>query len=688
MERESGDDYLRRVASFIRNNEKGLAEAGFVRRRRPQRRHTITPTTSVFNPVAWFSYDPANQPASPPPKPVIFSIDTHRLFYILMRLEAAGMDIGTLDVRVDNPSKPMTYVNIFSSSDKSDTLSLASFRSSLSAVSGLSLGVGWLGRQEPQSIDAELKYIYSSFTKVPALSIKAPGPKVIAELADDSPNENALPLDAFKNLQSLECSDIDPRTLLGWDKVAESVRSLTIKRSGLEDISDIFIGAVRDDQARRDGKISDLRARRIIRREASFHSTRLPESVPEDAEDAVVDESPEPPRSLSPLPPYKWAFLKVLSLADNSLTFLPSDPLPYLTSVTHLDLSSNLLVSVPPGLAELHNLVSLNLADNMIDSVLGIYTHMGQVLSLNLSRNRLDSICGLERLMALERVDLRQNHIEESAEVGRLATLPNIADVWIEGNPLGEIEDNYRVACFEYFWKEGKNVSLDGSLPGFYERKSLPVSQSEQIASTRPLATLPSPPVVPVGAARTNTTLAPPGTSPLEAPPTPQLSPSSSSPGSQNASPMLAASVAGKAKKRRVKRIVDLGDSGHYSDTPVHREGSHLRPGARTHTRAMSSFASSSDLPPSSSEAPFVDVQPNPSSIRASRPLSPAGKPTPRRTRTSMPVEAEPNESEPASQSRIKDVELYRARIEALRSDMGDGWLKVYSQSQNQTGVA
>ena len=46
-------------------------------------------------------------------------------------------------------------------------------------------------------------------------------------------------------------------------------------------------------------------------------------------------------------------------------------PLCEAPSLTHLDLSSNLLVSVPSGLSSLYNLISLNLSDNMIDSVLG-----------------------------------------------------------------------------------------------------------------------------------------------------------------------------------------------------------------------------------------------------------------------------------------------------------------------------
>ncbi|OAX43286.1 hypothetical protein K503DRAFT_862364 [Rhizopogon vinicolor AM-OR11-026] len=653
MEPEPGDDYIRRIAAFIRNNERGLAEAGFFRRRRLQRRHS----TNNFNLAGWFTYDPQSQSPAPPPKPVTFTIDTHRLFYILIRLEALGIDIGTLDVRVDNPSKPMhyTHIDFHPDFDKSDTLSLASFRSSLSAVSGLSLGMAWWGRQEPQSIDAELKYIYSSFTKIPALSIRAPGPKVIAELADEQPNQNALPLDAFKNIQTMECVDIDPRTLLGWDRLADSLRSLTIQRSGLEDVTDIFIGAVLDDQARRDGTTSDLKRRRILRRELSFQSTRLPESVPEDDEDELT--TPES-SSATLLSPYKWAFLKHLSLADNALTFLPTDPLPYLTSLTHLDLSSNLLVSIPHGIATLHNLVSLNLSDNMIDSVLGIYTHLGQVLRINLSRNRLESICGLERLMALEYVDLRSNHVERSAEIGRLATLPNITEIWIEGNPLTEYEDNYRTACFGLFWKEGKNIKLDGSLPGFYEKRSLAALLPNHPLSEESVETISSPPVVPVGSPKTNASPAT-GTpdlfsTPLSAPPSPS--------GSRITSPALTATVAGKARKRKVKRIVDLIEiDGTDSQSHSSNEGS-------TAVDTTPGFTRRARLP----HSPYA-------SVRISRPVNGSGHG--RASTTVEPSDFEPPD-EGQSETRIRDAELYRARMQALRSEMGDGWLRVFSQSQ------
>ncbi|KAJ3733631.1 L domain-like protein [Lentinula guzmanii] len=579
MQNEPGDEYIRRIATFIRSNERNLAELGFVRRRSP-RRPAETNGSAFYNPLTWFG----SESTGPPPKSVVMSIDTHHLFYLLIRLEALNLPVGTLDVRIDSPSRPLSYINFFPDADKTETLSLSSFRSSFSAVSALSLGVGWWGRPEPLSVDAELKYIYSSFTKLPALSVTAPTRKLIAELANEPPNENAIPMDSFKNLQSLECTDIDPRSLLGWDYLAESLISLRIKKSGLEDVSDIFIGAVLDDQARRAGSASRKRMRRIPRgpeRHTSFYSSQLPDTVPESA-DEETNHSPTNTMPPSELPSRKWASLRYLSLSGNDFTFFPPDLTPHLTSITHLDLSSNLLNSVPEGLSALYNLVSLNLSDNMVESVLGIYLQLGSVTFINLSRNRLESICGLERLHALERVDLRHNAIEESAEISRLAPLPNISHVWVQGNPFTEYEENYRVKCFDFFWKEGKTVMLDGSPPGFYEKRNLTASPPEQTPASRPAAH--SPPTIAIGHTHPHPHPHPHTSSPPPAEgvdddkhtsAAPSLPPSSTT--SPQLGPVGAVGVGGKARKKKVKRIVDLdGDNG-SDDTASVKDSIHKR---------------------------------------------------------------------------------------------------------------
>jgi hypothetical protein len=611
MQLEPGDDYLRSLALFIRHNEHRLAQATFSRPRRP---------APSANP--WFA----------PPTPLVFVTDIHHLFYVFMRLEALGHPVGTLDVQLDNPSRPTTYIN-FDQSDKSDTLSLASFRSSLSAVSNLSLGTSWLFRSGQADISSELRYIFSSFTKLPAVAIGPPTKKVIAETVNDIASSNALPLDVFKNLQSLECTDIDPRLLLGWDRLAESLRSLKIRRSGLEDVADIFIGAVVDDQARRAGSASRKRRRHIPHRgsdgrQFTFHPTPLPDAVPEeDEQGATRARSPSPSTQLSS---FKWAFLRHLSLADNSLTFIPPVILPYLASLTHLDLSSNLFVSVPAGLGALYNLVYLNLADNMIDSVLGIYLNLGQVLQLNLSSNRLESICGLERLQGLEHVDLRKNLIEESAEIGRLATLPHVSQVWIEGNPFCDVEDNYRVACFDYFRKERKSITLDGSPPGFYEKRSLAAFPPDQMTSSRPLSTASPPPVVMAA----------------QSPPVNVAIGDDGSPPSSNASPYLvpvgAAGAGGKPTRKKAKRIVDL------DGTTTGSLGREER--AKEKRKERTSGAEPQEAP-----------------LRRGR-----------HSRYQTDIVPLMDEEEDIGEG----AEAYRRRLETLKKDMGEGWLKIYSQTQ------
>jgi hypothetical protein len=753
MQKESGDDYIRRIATFIRTHEASLAQGGLARRRRTRKPEPAS-AGSALNPLTWFGGGENNASNANGVKPVTFTTDTHRLFYLLVRLEALGLDVGSLDVRVEHPARPMTYVNVFRN-EKADVLSLSSFRSGLSGISKLSLGGGWWGRTAPPTVDVELKYIYSSFNKLPALKLEAPGPKAIDDEAADAPN--ALPLDVFRTIEVLECVDVDPRTLLGWDRLSQSLRSLTIKKSGLEDISDVFITAVLEDQARREGKVSSSRSRQV-----GSESFSVPETVTEEAEgDVLATPTAEAPSTGGKLSSLSWAFLKLLSLSDNALTFIPTAPLPYLTSVTHLDLSSNLLVSVPPGLSALYNLISLDLSDNMIDSVLGIYTQLGQILSLNLARNRLESLCGLERLLALERVDLRHNLVEESAEVGRLATLPHIQAISVEGNPLVEYEEGWRIRCFTHFWNEGKEILLDSAPAGFYEKRHMASPPPEQMSSTRPLsvAAAPSPPAVAVGSV------------PRKAPSPFEPSPATSEPSSSHASPHL--NAVGK-KKKKAKRVVNLDGDGEHSEHTHDRHrkmfseggpgrvltpqrsprkaaksiditasppsasrplpsGSGSGSGTKSptftpsspakaevptktapktkgrHSRYMTEFASPSPSPSTSpvipEEGPSSPSSPPSSDVRnifsgsstmGRRSMTIGGKSAKRRARVSASVYEPDGGTSPGTKAddanygpgpeteakrQLRQADAYRAKIEALRNEVGEGWLKVFSQS-------
>lgn len=201
---------------------------------------------------------------------------------------------------------------------------------------------------------------------------------------------------AVKLISRLELEAYDPRGLL--IPVSHTMRSLTVR-----DVQDA------------DDWIVELLA--------------LPSPDSASEEEPSTENGEEPRTSLSP----RFPNLRHLSIHNGSLLDFPSLPL---SSLTHLDLSHNLLEHLPPSLSSLHSLQSLNLSDNVIRSLRSAHTVLGNVTSLNLARNRIDCVVGLERVLGLERIDLRGNEIEQWDEVGRLAELPHVAEIWYAGNPF------------------------------------------------------------------------------------------------------------------------------------------------------------------------------------------------------------------------------------------------------------
>lgn len=166
----------------------------------------------------------------------------------------------------------------------------------------------------------------------------------------------------------------------------------------------------------------------------------------------------------------RFPSLRYLSLPSTNLFSLPF-ALPC-TLLTHLDLASNLLNSIPSVLASLEHLESLNLSNNMIESVRGAEAVIPRVRALNLRANRVDCLAGLDRLERLERVDVRKNRLYDSSEVGRLALCPRIREVWVgtsssapgSGNPFVDTEgEAWREKVFTAFVEEGREgLLLDG----------------------------------------------------------------------------------------------------------------------------------------------------------------------------------------------------------------------------------
>ncbi|XP_069044921.1 geranylgeranyl transferase type-2 subunit alpha [Lepisosteus oculatus] len=113
----------------------------------------------------------------------------------------------------------------------------------------------------------------------------------------------------------------------------------------------------------------------------------------------------------------EYAEARVFSLTHKSLTTLCH--LDQLLLVTHLNLSSNQLRSLPPNFAMLQCLEVLEADDNLIESLEGLY-HLPRLEEVSLRNNRISQLSDLRPLATcprLVRLDLRGNAVGGAAEV-------------------------------------------------------------------------------------------------------------------------------------------------------------------------------------------------------------------------------------------------------------------------------
>lgn len=260
----------------------------------------------------------------------------------------------------------------------------------------------------------------------------------------------------------------------------------------------------------------------------------------------------------------------------------PSLPLHRLT---HLDLSHNLLNSIPASLSSLHSLQSLNLSHNMIVSVRNAPQVLGNITTLNLSKNRIDCLVGLERLLGLERVDVRSNELYEVGEVGRLSVLPHIKEVWCVNNIFDQAAGgDWRTDLGIAFASEGKNVVVDDRPWTWQEKRNIDAAlaaKGRQSHSRVPLSTtaarIPAPPprqarskpAAPVAPPQAKPDVQSSDSGPSKAPKT-HMSPTNT------ISPASTTSAA-VHKKRRPRRVITLDEDVQEETRQEDRIGGSLR---------------------------------------------------------------------------------------------------------------
>ncbi|KAA1092580.1 hypothetical protein PGT21_007764 [Puccinia graminis f. sp. tritici] len=627
-------------------------------------------------------------------------------------------------------------------------------------------------QQQPKNwtTEQQLKYLYSTFTKLNSLQLtpaSSPSnsisstpttdiePMQLLEGLIELPGQSTVPLCSFKSLWSIYIDRLDPRIFSGWARLSQNLRRLEINRSGILDFEDFLIDTIlldshqnhhhlesaqqdlnSDQSNRQDPKPSQQEERsepetqqtedvqeaeRITEREAEEKPTEQQAGKQRDGEEHQT------PQSLpSNFPAFAWCFLQHLSLAHNSLTFLSTRALLALKSLVSLDLSSNLLIAVPTGLGHLPRLKSLNISNNMIDSLLGIYLSLGSVTSLNLSRNRLSSLCGLERLTTLERLDVRQNQIQDIGELSRLATLPGLTSLWASMNPFTIVhqqQQEWRVRIFEYFAREDREIDrkapglvalqLENQGPSYLETKAIrgpvrrrsPTLERPILVDQKPLIVRRTPDHR--HSSRSTSSLYSPRARSSEQEeeegcPSPRLSlpdpahhhPPSITPSTSSSLSPSTTKVLPKKKptsRKKPARIVDFQSSSPTPDLPSRLTVDRLSPSRTCSNPCLPVPSSSSSSSTSSPHHPTHSSGPKsaiPSSsttlpIPASTLLSPHGSSFASSSPSSSSVTTTNLKDSGKGEKNGHHDNRFRKRIEMLKHELGeDRWLRVLGESE------
>lgn len=195
------------------------------------------------------------------------TLTPHHLFYLLSRVEELGIAVGPMNVRIESiHSEPAqsNYVSFLQSRSppkraRGDSDSIHSVSSVRSVMSGMSafwssigLGSGTTKTEKAKAaIEADLKYLYSACTKLPSLRLTSDPRARLIKGYEEFPFDTAVPLFAFKNIQQLDIVDMDFRQFHGWDRLADQLCLLTVKRANVEDLEDLLTNIVLDDAEKR-----------------------------------------------------------------------------------------------------------------------------------------------------------------------------------------------------------------------------------------------------------------------------------------------------------------------------------------------------------------------------------------------------------------------------------------------------
>ncbi|KIV85765.1 hypothetical protein PV11_01424 [Exophiala sideris] len=518
LQTEDGHHFIRSLAQFIRQHEKALANSLqlSVHRRQSSLNLKSTSPTAVTSGTTTSSTNTSSNPLaaafslaglhfrSHAAKAALLTLTPHHLFYLLSRMEELDITVGPMNIRLENlntdPS-PANYVSFLQShtpakgrSDKDSIHSVSSMRSVMSGMSSfwstIGLGGGTSKTEKAKALtEADLTYLYSAFTKLPSLRLTADHRARLIQGYEEFPFDTAVPLFAFKNLQQLDIVDIDFRQFYGWDRLAEQLTLLTVKRAKLDDPAELLTNIVLDDAERRRRRTTKgARGSPTLTGSWTVPSTPRvgymqshsdPGSPAEgslDQEDFLPKDkymsgsvSPKRPTPSRPTSSYKHVrsySSKVIrsgsgssnssdygvqphrSESSSSLLSLNILPSTKWQRLKYLSLADNSLTTISAkSLAPVATtLRSLNLSSNLFTEIPDSLASLTRLVSLDLSNCMIASLQSLSRfpLPAVLTVNLKANRLRSLAGVEKLLSLEQLN---IQDNQLSDPMEMARLTC-------------------------------------------------------------------------------------------------------------------------------------------------------------------------------------------------------------------------------------------------
>ncbi|SMY19377.1 unnamed protein product [Zymoseptoria tritici ST99CH_1A5] len=510
MDSEDGQLFVKNLAYFVRTHEKALANALQLQRQKPRhgKDQTLpgapagTAPSSATSALANALSRPYLSLSSPNIKPAKLSLTPHHLFYLISKFEDLGVNVGPTTVRLENlhsDAAPSNYVSFLGHAPKSrgrpadaeSLRSVSSVRSVMSSMSSmwstftLSNSVAKAEKQMVQHRD-DIKYLYSCFTKIPALRLAPDHRARLIEGFEEFPFDTAVPLFIFKNVSSLEICDLDFRQFQGWDRVSEQLRSLTVRRGAVDDPLDLLLNIVLDDAEGRKRKRSSktqvpttpstpgmpwpssspkfrqgelARSTSVpespftaLRRSSLVGSSALASSDGKRPLDSIRQPSNSPPRPTTSRHPSAQKTQNVRAVTPKyrrssgssgssqqemtprhstsdllAMGILPSSKWAFLR---HLSLAENGLTSLlASSLAPVAStLQSLDLSGNLFSEIPDALASLTHLRALNLSNCMIDSLSSLSRnpLPAITTLNLRSNRLLSLAGIERLYSLERL----------------------------------------------------------------------------------------------------------------------------------------------------------------------------------------------------------------------------------------------------------------------